>query len=35
MYRDAGLTAEDIARVALQALGLAILGRREAFVTVA
>jgi 1-deoxy-D-xylulose-5-phosphate synthase len=35
MYRDAGLTAEDIARTALQALGLATLARREAIVTVA
>ena len=35
MYRDAGLTAQDIARTALQALGLATLARREAIVTVA
>jgi 1-deoxy-D-xylulose-5-phosphate synthase len=35
MYRDAGLTADDIARTVLQALGLATLGRRTPVVTVA
>jgi 1-deoxy-D-xylulose-5-phosphate synthase len=35
MYRDAGLTADDIARTVLQALGLATLGRRAPVVTVA